>query len=162
MSKKPTDKYKKTSMSGEDDDGRTGDGGQSGDVEFRDFLSSGETLRDDMLPPDEVKRLLSVHKEGNEARVKKGKETNDKRQQLREGKINAQEYREGKGHGMESQYKAHPALADKAQFHDPQVTLDPNEQVNEANPELQNELRHEYRLKHEPQHQPDFNPRLTR
>lgn len=154
-------KRKETQITEEGDD--TGKGGKSGSVEFRDFLGSGENLRDDLLPVDAVKRLLSVHQTGNEERVKKQKDLHDQREQLKNGKVALQEYRQGlKGSGMESNYKVHPVFAKSPQFHDAQVNMLPTENVTQTNDELKNELKNEYQLKYNPQYVPQFNPKLTR
>ena len=116
-----------------------------------------------MLPPNEVKRLLTVHKEGNEARVKKQKNLQDQRNDMKNGKVSLQDYRQGlKGGGVESGYKSHPVLEKSPQFHDPQVNMLPTENIEQTNDELKNELQHEYQLKYMPQHVPQFNPKLTR
>jgi hypothetical protein len=154
-------KRKETQITDEGDD--TGKGGKSGSVEFRDFLNSGENLRDDLLPVDAVKRLLSVHQETSEVRVKKQKELRDQRAQLRNGKLGLQEYRQGlQGGGMESSYKVHPVFAKSPQFHDARVNALPTENVTQTNDELKNELKNEYQLKYNPQYIPQFNPKLTR
>ena len=154
-------KRKETHITEEGDD--TGKGGKSGAVEFRDFLSSGENLRDDLLPVDAVKRLLTVHQEANEVRVKKQKNLHDQREQLKNGKVDLQSYREGlKGGGMESNYKVHPVFAKSPQFHDVQVNALPTENVAQTNDELKNKLTNEYQLKYNPQYVPQFNPKLTR
>lgn len=155
-------KRKETKTTLETDD-TTGEGGKSGSIEFRDFLSSNETLRDDLLPPDEVKRLLIIHKEGNEARLKKQKTLQDQRNDMKNGKVSLQDYRQGlKGGGMESGYKPHPAFEKSPQFQDPQVNMLPTENREQTNDELKNELQHEYQLKYMPQYVPQFNPKLTR
>ena len=76
MSITDDDKYNKKAILTNDQDaegesgqtGQTGQGGgQSGAIEFRDFLA-GERLRDDLLSPDEKKRLLSTHNLTHEGR----------------------------------------------------------------------------------------------
>lgn len=150
----PKDKSKK-------DDDETGSTGKSGQVEFRDFLSSGVPTRDDQLPYEEKKRLLIVHKESNENKVKKQKELRDQRKALREGKISLHDFRQGMGNGMSSQYKINPILADKAQFSgiDPQVNSIPNEHIAETNPEMREKLEHAFRLRYQPEHAPKFHPK---
>src|SRR5687768_10806913 len=109
-----------------DKDDDSGEGGRSGEVKFRGFVGT-ESLRDDLLPPDEKRRLLSVHRDGHENRVKKQKELRDQRAQMKEGKIPLSQFRESRGNGMNSAYRAHPILSDKAQFSgiDPQVNVLP-------------------------------------
>ena len=138
-----------------DDEGRgsaTGSGGQSGAIKFRDFTGMSEPKRDDLLPADEKKRLLAVHNSSHESRVKKQKETRDQRQQVKEGKVSLQQYREGLAAKHESQYKSHPILSNKAQFSgmDSQLNPDPIENRSEANEELRNELELQYRLRYAP------------
>lgn len=150
--------------SGEGGQGQAG--GQSGQIAFHDFLSDTKALRDDLLSPEERKRLLSVHKDTHELRVKKQKELRDYRHMLKnEGKASLQTYRQGMGGiggGINSEFKANPVLADKAQFAgiDRQVNALPTENAaentNEADRnELKNQLRHT--LTHTPT--PSFNPK---
>lgn len=138
--------------------GRTGQGGKSGQVAFRDFLAPAEALRDDLLPPDEKKRLLSVHKDAHELRVKKQKEVIEQRELVRNGKIPLQVYRQGvMGTGMNAEYKPNPVLANKAQFSgvDRQESALPTENVAETNQDKRNE----YRLRYAPENAPRFNPK---
>lgn len=144
------------------EEGGEGEGGQSGQIEFRDFLGGAERMRDDLLSPEEKARLLSVHQDVHEIRVKKQKELREQRQALKDGKISLQNYREGlAGNGINSQYKANPILANKAQFSgiDRQVIALPNENVAETNPEQRDELEHRYRLSHRLENAPVFNPK---
>lgn len=143
-------------------EGDSGTGGQSGQIEFKDFIGTGERLRDDLLPADEKKRLLSVHKDTHEIRVKKQKELRDQRQSLKDGKIPLQTYRQGvMGTGMNSQYKANPVLANKAQFSgiDRQVNTLPTENVADTNDALRDKLENQYRKTYVPQYAPTFNPK---
>lgn len=142
-------------------DDESGSGGKSGHIEFRDFLSGPGSLRDDQLPIDEQKRLLSVHNTTHEGRVKKQKELREQRKALKEGKIPLRDYRQGLQAGMSSQYKVHPTLADKAQFSgvDRQINSLPNENIAETNEANRNELENQYRLRHQPEAAPKFNPK---
>jgi hypothetical protein len=164
------DKYDKNKViktdeddSGRGEGGKGGKGGQSGQVEFKAFISLGETRRDDLMPPDERRRLLGTHKETHEGRVKKQKELMDQRHAVKEGKVPLQAYREGlmQNSGMGSQYKANPILANKAQFSgiDRQVNSLPNENVADTNPAEKNELRMNFDLQHRPEYVPQFNPK---
>lgn len=156
-------KRKETRITDESDEtGETGKGGKSGSIEFHDFLSSGENLRDDLLPIDAVKRLISVHQETSEVRIKKQKALRDQREQLKNGKVGLQDYRQGLQRGMESNYKVHPVFAKSPQFHDVQVNALPTENMTQTNDDLRNELKNEYQLKYNPQYVPQFNPKLTR
>lgn len=93
--------------------------------------------------------------------MKKQKSTREERKQLKEGKVNLQQFREGQSAGMSSQYKSHPVLSSKAQFSgiDRQVTALPEENLANTNPEQRNELQHQYQLKHQPENAPRFNPK---
>lgn len=168
------DKYKKIKIleahHDEDDDsqgtaGSTGTGGgAAGQIEFRDFLASAENLRDDLLPPEERRRLLSVHKDTHEIRVKAQKDKRETYAQLKSGKISLQSFRHaGMGAGMSSQYKANPALANKAQFSgiDKQVIGDPTQNLAETNQDQRNELQNELRMRLGLQAAPKFNPKPT-
>ena len=155
---------KKTINTTSDTDDSTGsNGGQSGSVQFRDFLGSSDTLRDDLrtkLPPDVIKRLLSVHQQGNEARIQKQKDLADQRRQLKEGNVSLQNYRENLGaQSMASQYKVHPAFDKSPQFNDRQVANVPADFIAETNDELRNKLQHDYQLKYNPEL--TLNNRLT-
>lgn len=153
------DKRKMTQLPHEQDD--DGSSGQSGSIEFRDFIGGGGSLRDDMLPFDEQKRLLAVHNNTHEGRVKKQKELRDQRKDLKDGKTPLANYREGLKAGMRSQYPAHPALSDKAQFSgaDRQVNSLPTENNAETNDADRNELQAQYNLRHRPEVAPKFNPK---
>ncbi len=144
------------------DEDDTGQGGRAGELEFSDFLSSNSARRDDQLSADERKRLLSVHKDTHELRVKKQKELREQRQQLKDGKIPLQTYRQGMmGMGMNSQYKINPILANKAQFSgvDHQVNSLPNEHVADTNAEMRDELELQYSLRYSPENAPRFHPK---
>jgi hypothetical protein len=161
------EKYIKSKFNQNDDEksgdsGESGEGGQTGQIEFRDFLAPAERFREDLLPPEERKRLLSVHKDIHELRVKKQKELRDQRQLLKDGKIPLQSYRQGlMGTGMNAQYKANPILTNKAQFSgiDRQVNFLPTEYVADTNPEQRNDLEYRYRLSYMPENAPRFHPK---
>jgi hypothetical protein len=170
---KDEDKYKKknglidSKQDTEGDSGESGEsgqGGKSGQIEFKDFLAA-ERLRDDILPADEKRRLLSVHKDFHDLLVKKQKELRDQRQAVKDGKISLQAFRQGltgKGIGG-SQYKENPALKDKAQFSgiDRQVNQLPNDYISDTNEANRNELELENKLqlRYAPQNAPRFNPK---
>ena len=147
--------------------GESGASGQSGAIEFRDFLATSQNLRDDQLSGEEKHRLLVVHKDVHELRVKKQKELRDSRKELKEGKVNLQDFRQEQGQGYaaeRSQYKANPILAQSAQFSgsvDRQVNAVPTEFIAETNPEKQNELSYQYQLRHRPNYAPapQFHPK---
>lgn len=174
MAFKPEDEKKRfleledteTRSGGQDDqeDSGSGSGGQSGQIEFRDFTASTQHTRDDLLPADEKKRLLSVHKDTHEQRVKKQKDLRELRTELREGKLNQQRYREGlakAGLGGGSQYKANPVLANAAQFSGIDKQENPLPTHNEANTNDgdRKELADRFELRYAPKNAPVFNPR---
>lgn len=138
----------------------SGTGGRSGDIQFRDFLNPG-ALRDDLLPPDEKKRILSAHREGHEARVQKQKEKREQYKAVKEGKTPVSALRESLGSGMNSAYRAHPLLSDKAQFSgvDAQINPNPADHLADTNANDRDELENQYRLRHAPQITPKFNPK---
>jgi len=144
----------------DDSDGETGTGGKSGHIEFRDFLAPAERQRDDLLPFDEKKRLLSVHNTTHEGRVKKQKTLREQRKEVKEGKVALQTYREGLS-ASNSSYRAHPVLSHQAQFSgvDRQVNAVPTENIAETNDENRNNLENQYKLRFAPQNAPKFNPK---
>lgn len=149
----------------EDDTGESGQGGKSGSIEFKDFLYNPESQRDDLLPVDVLKRLVTIHQSGNETRIKKQKGLLDERAKLKNGKISLVDYRKGLiGSEMKSNYKAHPAFEKSAQFHDSQVSAVPTENIEQTNDELQNKLQNEYQKKYLPEYtpRPQSAPKLTR
>ena len=148
-----------TQENGESDSGASG---ASGRVAFRNFLDGAAEVRDDLLPPEEIRRLLSVHKDVHAIEVKKQKALQDQRKAMKEGKISLQSYRQGmQGAGMHSQYKVNPILANKAQFSgiDRQVNALPTENMAETNEAQRNELENEYRLRFAPGMTPVFHPK---
>ena len=157
------DKNKKyNSDQDEDDQTGAGSGGQGGKIAFKDFLTTGANWRDDTLPFEDQKRLLSQHLDLHEAKVKQQKEKRDQYKNLKEGKVSLAAHRAGvAGAGMSSQYKTNPILANKAQFSgmDRQVNVLPTENLADTNEEQRNELQNElqYRLGYQPT--PTFNPK---
>jgi hypothetical protein len=146
----------------DDDEDDSGQSGQTGQIAFRDFLAANERLRDDLLPPDEKKRLLIVHRDLHKDYVKKQKEAQDQRQALKEGKVSLHAYRQEKGlSGTAHAFSNHPILSNKAQFSgiDKQVNALPNENLAETNPKNRHEL--ELRLTNRLTNQPKntFNPK---
>lgn len=142
--------------------GKSGAGGQSGTIEFKDFVTSDANFRDDLLPYEKRKHLLATHKDVHEAGVKKQKEKRQQYKDLKEGKVQLKEFREGlAATSGNSQYKANPVLANKAQFSgvDKQVNALPTENLAETNQEKRDELLNElkYRLGYQPS--PTFNPK---
>ena len=149
---------------GEEDSGSEGQGGKSGQIEFRDFLGS-ERFRDDELSPSEKKRLLSIHQETHEIRVKKQKNASNQLKALKEGKVSLSTYREGRVEGRGHSYKDNPKLVDKIQFsgRDKRESVLPNENIAETNEEKRNELQYQPQLRYAPNQAPRFiPPKLTR
>jgi len=140
----------------EDEGGEgTGTGGATGEVEFHYKDAMSEQLRDDLLPAEEIKRLLAEHKTLHEARVAKQKQTRDQRAALKEGKQHAIQGRAGYGvgQGRDSPYKKHP-ISDKAQFSgiDKQMQAIPTENMAETNEDQKNEMEYQYNLQHRPEY----------
>ena len=139
----------------------TGTGGKSGAIEFREFIKSSESLRDDLLSGEEKRRYLGVHERQHEGVVKKQKNLTDERKKLKAGKISLAAHRTGlSAASLNTQYKSHPVLSQKAQFSgiDRQVNALPDENIADTNKENRNELQNRYQLKHQPQNRPNFNP----
>lgn len=143
--------------------GGTGTGGASGEVHFRYRDAFSVDPRDDLLPPQEIKRLLSVHKDNHKNLVKKQQLTRKERRALKEGKLQRQTQQSGFGFGGgHVAYKQHP-IASKAQFSgiDRQVNNLPNNYDADTNPEQKDALenRLENRLQNRLQNAPKFNPK---
>ncbi|MBX3709168.1 MAG: hypothetical protein KIT56_04065 [Gammaproteobacteria bacterium] len=160
--KKQQIRYRDQPSENDHDDSENGSGGQSGKIEFRDFLATGANLRDDLLSFEEKKHLIAIHQDVHELKVKQQKEKRQQYKDLKEGKIPLKTYREGlAASGMGAQYKANPMLANKAQFSgiDKQVNNLPTENLAETNQEKRDELLNElkYRLGYQPT--PTFNPK---
>jgi len=154
---------KKRNKRQEDEDREGGGASSSGSgVQFRDFLGDKQANRDDLLSAEEIRRLMVVHGDVHEIKVKKQKELRDQRKSVREGKVSLNAFRQGlMGGGLASQYKVNPILADKAQFSgiDSQVTPLPDENIAETNPDLRDALEHQYRLQNQPRNAPHFHPK---
>lgn len=131
----------------EDDDSRSGTS-SGGQIEFRTFVGN-ERSRDDLLPPDERKRLLIAHQTLNESNVKKQKARFDEYQRLKEGKTSLQEFRQSKQ--PDFPFKPHAILANKAQFSGMDKPVNPTE-IADTNNDKKNELHYQYRLENRPQY----------
>jgi hypothetical protein len=146
-----------------DESGRSGEGGQTGAIEFREFITLGEQLRDDLLPADEKKRLLIVHNQVHELGVKKQKSLREQRQAIKEGRVPMHQY--GAGGGTNSSYLPHPELNKAAQFSgtDQNVNLLPTENTAEINQAQREELQNRYQLRYAQENTlkntPRFNPK---
>jgi len=148
-----------------DEGGETGtgsSGGQSGKIEFRDFVTSRAEMRDDLLPFEEIKHLITIHKDIHESKVEQQKAKRDQYKDLKNGKIPLQTFRAGlAGSGMNAQFKANPILANKAQFSgiDKQVNSLPTENLAETNQDKRDELLNELRYRLGYEARPTFNPK---
>lgn len=144
--------YKKYQWETYDPDDESGEGGQTGAIEFRDFLESGASKRDDALPIGLQKQILNEHQYTHEGRVKNQKALNDKRQDLKERKKAGHDL----GHGAayeQSDFKPHPLL-NTAQFSGDNKTIPTVENTAESNKEEKNE----FVLKNVPQLAPKLSP----
>ena len=140
----------------------TSSGGQGGGIDFVDFTSTSVHTRDDLLSPEEKKRLLSTHKDINEVKVKQQKEKRDHYKDLKNGKISLLAHRAGlAAQNIIAKFKANPILANKAQFSgiDKTVSTLPNEALAETNEDKRNELQNELRHQLGYQNTPKFNPK---
>lgn len=149
----------------DDQDGDQGEtGGQGSGIEFRyvDVLSTEP--RDDLLPPNEIKRLLGTHQELHKQRVDNQKLTRKERKAIKEGRViltsNAS-YRAGMratGGGF-SAYKTHPIAHKFSGMRDTKISSFPSDNNAETNlnkkEELQNRLENKLSLRN----MPKFNPK---
>jgi hypothetical protein len=153
----------------DDEGGTTGagtsTGGKTGAIEFRLQDGSAALRRDDLLSPNELKRLLQVHDELHKGRVHKQKTTREERSAKKDGRYVASmesKYRQGLGGGGDggtaSRFKKHP-ISNMAQFSgiDKQVVGVPTLNEAETNADLKNDL--ENRLENKYRNTPRFNPR---
>jgi hypothetical protein len=145
----------------DDDDSASGSfGGQTGEIAFRFHDAMQVSNRDDLLPPEEIRRLLIVHKETHKGRVDKQKVNREQRNALKEGVYVAPTVAQqlGRGGSGSSAFKKHP-ISDMAQFSgiDKQVIGIPSNNEADTNPEQKDKL--ENRLQNRLQNTPKFNPR---
>lgn len=129
-----------------------GQGGQSGAIEFRFKDDRLAPSREDLLSPQEIKRLQVVHKDLHKDRVDKQKQERSQRAAVKEGRYVPPQSGLGQASGR-SGYKKHP-ISNKAQFSgiDKQVigianlnTANTNDQLKDA---LENKLENKNRLTH--------------
>lgn len=140
-----------------DDDDQTGGSGSS--IQFKSFIGENSN-RDDMLPPEELRRLIVVHDDLHRTYVKKQKELLAHRQAVKDGKISVAEYRQGLEGNQNGAFKTNPRL-NKAQFSgiDNKVNPLPTENVAETNQEKKQELVYRNELKNRLDQTPRFNPK---
>lgn len=148
----------------EDDQGEQGGTGtQTGGTEFHyvDVLSTPP--RDDVLPPNEIRRLLSEHQDLHKKRVDNQKLTRKERKAIKEGRVilnSTATYRAGlRATGGASLYKTHPIAYKFSGMRDTKVSAFPSDNIAETNldkkEELQNRLENQLRLRNAPK----FNPK---
>lgn len=147
---------------GEQEDDEGGKGGKTGEIEFRDKGAFLGQRRDDLLPPEELRRLLMVHKEVHKGRVEKQKHTREQRAAQKEGRYvppRQQQTRGLGGGGSAAKHSNHPLLSAKPQFDgiDKQLVGVPNKNEADTNPEAREAL--EERLENKLRNAPRFNPR---
>lgn len=149
--------------SGSGDSGQVGTGGQGGvggKIHFRFRDAASLPPRDDVLPPTEIKRLLTVQSGLHKDRVDKQKLTRKERAAIKAGKKHlVSNYTQGLGQGNfggSSRFKQHP-ITNKAQFSgiDKQTIGLPTEFDAETNAEMRDRL--ENRFQH--RNVPKFNPK---
>ncbi len=165
------DEEEKKRLQEDDESGESGQGGQTGAIEFRyrDILSTD--ARDDILPESEIRRLLIVLEQLHKGHVDNQKNERKRRDDIKEGRVQAQSYDalglriggRGGGGGGTSPYKTHP-LSEHAQFSgatDRKVTGVPSDSLSETNDDIKNKLTAELDLRHRYQLQaaPKFNPK---
>lgn len=153
----------KNDINQDDDEG--GSDGKQGNIEFRFVDERLKPTRDDLLPPNEIKRLHNVLKDVHKGHVDKQKRTRDERKTLKNGKYVAPQQGRSLGGGGSASHRHsnHPLLSKKAQFDgiDKQVVGIPALNEADTNPDLKAELenRLENRLQNRLQNTPQFNPR---
>lgn len=143
-------------------EGGQGEGGLGGKIHFKFSDAAMLPPRDDALPPSEIRRLLTVHKEIHKQRVDRQKLTRKEREALKEGPKHLQEgYRQAlSGGGGGSSYKRHP-ISNKAQFSgiDKQTIGIPSEFDAETNLEMRDRLENRLENRLQNRNVPKFNPR---
>jgi hypothetical protein len=130
--------------------GTGGTGGQTGAIEFRYHDALATPARDDYLPPDEIRRLIIVHRDLHKARVKDQQFAREQRDAKKDGRISTPNYGRsmglGSGGGGSSQFKKHP-ISNMAQFSgmDKQVIGLASENESKTNAELKEQLENQLR-----------------
>lgn len=137
-------------------DDSEGSAGGSGDIRFRDFLSTNK----DPLSPVAKKQKLAEHANQVRKNLLKAKELRENRKLHTNPNQNSDQYLGG-GNNNKSEYKSHPILSKKQQFDgiDPKVNLSPVLNVAETNEEKKAELKYQHQLKHELASKPNFLPK---
>lgn len=158
---KINENYDKNQEDGEDE---KGGGSSSSGIEFRYHDVASTEQRDDILSPEELKRLLAVHKDIHKSRVDKQKISRKERKEAKEGPANLttrKAYQEGKGYGAGyySKYKTHPIAVKFSGIRDQKISAIPSENTAETNQEQKQELENKNENKLRLNYQPGFNPK---
>lgn len=157
--RQPLDKIGKND---ETEDGESGRGGITGEVEFRYRDPMAGPVRDDFLSPKEIQHLLVVHKDIHKDRVEKQKIKRQARaaEDARPTSSLEKKYAQGgQGLGQSSAYKTHP-ISQKVQFsgmRDAEVVGVANLNTADTNSELKEKL--ENRNENKLRNTPKFNPK---
>lgn len=147
----------------EDEGSGESGGGASGKIEYRYHDASSTEQRDDLLSPEEKKRLIHVHKDLHKARVDKQKATRKERKAAKEGPVNLTASKAYTGEmgmgGAYSKYKTHPIAIKFSGIRDQKISAVPSENTAETNKEMQQELENKNENKLRLNYQPGFNPK---
>lgn len=139
----------------DDEDSGSGTGGKSGQVEFRDFLSSNESREN--LSPHEKKMLLAAHEATNKASIDKQRERKNSLEAVKANKISLEAFRqEG---GQQDAQMSHPLLKDKAQFSGMDNQVDPTQDNGKANDNKRAELKYNHDKQNRKEYTPSNTPR---
>lgn len=142
----------------DDSEGSVGGSGGSGEIKFRDFLST----KQDPLSPAAKKQKLTEHANQVRKNLLKAKEVRENRKLNTNLNQNSEQYLSG-GNNNKSEYKSHPILSKKQQFDgiDPKINLSPVLNVAETNEEKKAELKYQQQLTNELASKPHFAPKLV-
>lgn len=154
---------------GSGDQGEGGLGGAGGKIRYRYKDAASLEPRDDMLSPNELQRLLNVHKDLHKGRVDKQKVTRKEREATKQGNLKqAAIIRQQAGYaqrgGSHSRFKQHP-VSNMAQFSGIDKQLSSMPTINEADTNLEardqldNRLENNLQLRNAPKFNPTFRPR---
>lgn len=145
--------------------GGEGRGGKDGKIHFRFKDAASLEPRDDMLSPNELKRLLIVHKDIHKARVDNQRTTMEERKAAKEGRLHQlashQERLMGmRGNSAASNFKSNHPLNNHAQFAgiDNKINSIPNQSTVETNQELRDKLENRFQHQFVPRSAPTFRP----
>jgi hypothetical protein len=145
-----------------DETGESGTGSIGGEIQFRFRDAASIEPRDDLLTPEEKKRLGHIHKESHSNLVKKQRDTRKNYADFKAGKIPYQQRQRGlgigQGGGGSSPFRQHPHLK-KFAGKDPKVTMAPSDYDANTNPEQQESLENRLQNRYQLQNAPKFNPK---